>query len=538
MATLSPREELIRIQKQIFKKNQRIIDDSIFVSEKGFQDYEKNYRQHIKKYKKPSSLPELKWALEDAQWVYIGDYHTNRQSQRAFLRILKLLITRTDHFIICLEFLQKKHQDHVEKFLRNRISKKTFLRNINLRKDFYFDLWENFEPIFDFAKYYQLDIYGLEAAPFGAGLRKRDEAMAQTLAGLADKNPGYKLLIFVGDLHIAPENLPAKVAEAVGEFYDPDEELFIYQNSENIYWKLASDHLEDKVDIVKIDDKSFCLINTPPIVWQQSYLNWLENEEGEFDYEDPKHSFIELAAQISKFFAIRLPKAKNDVEVFTCGDLTFLERIKEDPEFSEDEREKIKRQVALSESYYIPRRKWVYLANVSLNHAAEEASHFIRHLVAGDEFPRKANDAFYANVLHEAMGFFGSKIINSKRKCLRVKDFKSMVEYFKRARVPENREGDLEIALAVLELKKREKRGRSLADPDALVEHHDLFFGVSHALGYMLGEILYHAMIQGLFSKAQARKLFKNPFEEEGAPFQVYLELIQKFGGIPLPHHM
>lgn len=538
MASLSPREELIRIQKQIFKKNQRIIDDSIFVSEKGFHAYEEHYRNHIKKYKKPSSVPELKWALEDAQWIYMGDYHTNRQSQRAFLRILKMLITRTDHFLICLEFLQKKHQKQVEKFLRKRIKKTTFLKNINLRKDFYFDLWENFEPIFDFAKYYQVEIFGLEAAPFGAGLRKRDEAMAETLAELADRFPGYKMLIFVGDLHIAPENLPAQVAKAVGEYYDPDEELFIYQNSESIYWKLASDHLEDKVDIVKIDDKSFCLINTPPIVWQQSYLNWLENEEGEFDYEDPKHSFIELTKQISKFLGLRLPKRKDEVEVFTCGDLTFLERLKEDPEFTEEERKKIKRQVALSESYYIPRRKWVYLANVSLNHAAEEAAHFIRHLVAGDEFPRTPEDAFYANVLHEAMGFFGSKIINSKRKCLRVKDFKSMVEYFKRARIPENREGDLEIALAVLELKKREKRGRPLGDAEEFVKHHDLFFGVSHALGYMLGEILYHAMMQGLFSKVQARKLFKNPFAKEGDPFAVYSDLLEKYGNIPLPHHM
>ncbi len=362
--------------------------------------------------------------------------------------------------------------------------------------------------------------------------------MAQTLAEIADKHPGYKMLVFVGDLHIAPENLPAKVAKAMGDFYDPDEELFIYQNSEAIYWKLASENLEDKVDIVRIDEKSFCLINTPPIVWQQSYLNWLENEEGEFDYEDPKHSFIDLAKQIAKFLGIKLPKSKGDVEVFTCGDLTFLERIKEDAEFSDDEREKIKRQVSLSESYYIPRRKWVYLANVSLNHAAEEASHFIRHLVAGDEFPRNHEDAFYANVLHEAMGFFGSKIINSKRKCLRVKDFKSMVEYFKRARVPEKRERDLEIAMAVLEIKKLERRGKSMADPEEFVKDHDLFFGVSHALGYMLGEILYHAMIQGAFSKAKARKLFKNPFSEEGKPFAVYQDLLAKFGGIPLPHHM
>jgi len=535
---ISPREELIKIQRQIFKKNQKIIEDSILVSEKGFHPYEKNYLKHVRNYRQPASVLELKIALDDAQWVYMGDYHTNRQSQRALLRILKLLITRTDHFIICLEFLQRKHQPQVEKFIRGRISEKTFLKHINIRKHFHFDLWENFAPIFDFAKYYQLEVCGLESAPYGAGLKRRDVAMAKTLAEIADVNPGQKMLIFVGDLHIAPENLPAQVAKAVGEYYDSDEELFVYQNSETIYWKLAEAHLEDKVDVVRIDEKSFCLINTPPIVWQQSYLNWLENEEGEIDYQDPKHSFLDLAKSIAKFLGLKLPKARDEVEVFTCGDLSFLERIKEDPDFDTEERRKIKKQVQFSESYYIPRRKWVYLANVSLNHAAEEAAHFTRHLVAGDEFPRNHEDAFYANVLHEAMGFFGSKIINPKRKCLRVKDYGSMMEYFKKAKVPPNRTLDLQVALSVLGLKKREKKGKPLADPEEMWKQHDLFFGVSHALGYMLGELLYHGLVQGKFSKKEACHLFKDPFSEEGAPFAHYLALVEKLARVSLPHRM
>lgn len=538
MTLPTPREELIKIQKQIFRKNQKIIEESILVSEKGFHQYELNYLKNLKGFKEPAQALELKLAMEDAQWIYMGDYHTNRQSQRGLLRVLKLLITRTDHFLICLEFLQKKHQPYVEKYIRGRISLSTFLRHINIRKHFYFDLWENFAPIFDFAKYYQLDVFGLESAPYGAGLQRRDEAMAKTLAEIGDKNPGYKILIFVGDLHIAPVNLPAQVAKSVGEYYDSDEELFIYQNAEKIYWKLAEAHLEDKVDIVRVNEKSFCLINTPPIVWQQSYLNWLENEEGEIDYQDPKHSFLDLAKRIARFLGFKLPKEKDDVEVFTCGDLSFLERIKEDPEFSPAERRKIKRQVQLSESYYIPKRKWVYLADISLNHAAEEASHFVRHLIAGDEFPRSPEDAFYANVLHEAIGFFGSKIINPKRKCAREKDFKSMINYFKKGNVPRDRNFELEVAHAILEIKKLERRGRPIADPKAMLKHHDLFFGVSHALGYMLGEILYHALVQGKFKKKEARKLFIHPFAEEGEPFQFYLGLLQCYGKISLPHRL
>jgi len=538
MTAIAPREELIRIQKQIYRKNQRIIEESILVSEKGFHKYEKNYLNHVSRYQAVSDVAELKAALKAARWIYMGDYHTNRQSQRALLRVLKLLIAETDQFVIALEFLQSRHQPIADKFLLGKLSLKSFLAKINIRKHFYFDLWENFEPIFDFAKYYQLDIFGIESAPYGSGLEKRDQAMAEVLADVSRKYPQHKILTFVGDLHIAPENLPAQVKRAVGTSYRKSKELYLYQNSEKIYWQLAEAKLEDKAEVVKIDERSFCLINTPPIVWQQSYLNWLENEEGEIDYQDPKHSFLELAKNIAKFLSLKLPKAKDEVEVFTCGDLSFLERIKEDSDFTSRERREIQGQVKLSESYYIPRRKWVYLGNVSLNHAAEEATHFIRHLVAGDEFPRNSQDAFYANVMHEAIGFFGSKIINQKRKCMRETDFKSMIDYFKRTRVPRDRTFDSEVAHAVLEVKKMERRGAPIADAEAMLKRHDLFFGVSHALGYMMGEILYHAMLQGKLKKKEIVRIFQNPFRREGEPFQVYIGLVKRFAGTNLPQRL
>ncbi len=537
MNTLSPRTELIQLQKRIFKKNQKIIQDSILISEPGFSKYEKNYLRHVQSFEKPAEVRDLKQQLAKAEWIYLGDYHTNRQSQRSLLRILKMLIGETDQFVICLEFLHKRHQTLVEKFLQLKLTLAGFLKGINLKKNFYFDLWENFEPIFDFARYYQVDVYGIESAPFGAGLKRRDEAMAKTLADISEKHPGYKKIIFVGDLHIAPENLPARVKKQVGNGKELNE-LYIYQNSEKIYFDLAKDHLEDKVEVVRIDDKSFCLLNTPPIVWQQSYLNWLENEEGEIDYQDPKHSFLDLADQIAKFLGIKLPKEKEDVEVFTCGDFSFLERLQDDPGLSREEKKNIRSQVELSESYYFPKYKWVYLANVSLNHAAEEASHFIRHLMAGDEFPRSSQDAFYANVLHEALGFFGSKIINSKRKCTRVNDFKSMMEYFKKTTVPRGRSFEFEIALMVVQIQKREEKGKPIANPNHLVKNHELFFGVSHALGYILGELLYHAMIQEKISKKALRDLFYNPFSKEGEPFQVYKTLVKKFKMIKLPHRI
>lgn len=538
MKALSPREELIQLQKQIFRKNKKLIQDAVLVNERSFLSYEANYLKRVRDFERPAPIEELKWAMEDAQWIYMGDYHTNRQSQRALLRTLKLLITRTDHFVLCLEFLQKKHQKEVERYLRGQIKTDTFLKRINIRKHFYFDLWENFEPIFHFCQYYQIDIYGIESAPFGAGLKKRDEAMAQNIAEVAEQHPGYKILTFVGDLHIAPENLPAQVAEAVGEYYHPDEELYLYQNSEAIYWKLAKSHMEDKVELVKIDDKSYCLINTPPIVWQQSYLNWLENEEEGIDYEDPKQAFLNLSERIAKFLDLQLPKERKEVEVFVCGDLSFLERLEEDPEFSKTEKQRIQKWVELSQSHYISKRHWVYLANMAFNQVAEEAAHFIRYLVSKKIHYRKSVDRFYDQVLYHALGFFGSKIINPKRKCLRLKDYRAMVKYFREVKVPKNRSLDLEVALAVLQLSKRHKQEYAVADAKSLVIKLELFWAVSRALGYMLGEVLYYALIQGDLKKAEIRKLFSRSYHPQQSPWQIYQDLQKQFRTLKLPQRM
>ena len=75
-------------------------------------------------------------------------------------------------------------------------------------------------------------------------------------------------------------------------------------------------------------------MNTPPIIWQQTYIHSIENDEGDIDYQDAKQNFMDLVRHIEGFLELDLPKNVDDVEVFTSGDLSFLERLKEDKYFS------------------------------------------------------------------------------------------------------------------------------------------------------------------------------------------------------------
>jgi hypothetical protein len=62
-----------------------------------------------------------------------------------------------------------------------------------------------------------------------------------------------------------------------------------------------------------------------------------------------------------------------------------------------------------------------------------------------------------------------------------------------------------------------------------------LFNAITHILGYILGDQLYYALVRGRFSREAAKKLYYEPFEEEGSALLLYLELSTRVGSIRTP---
>lgn len=535
---LTPRKELLEIQKELFRQNQRLIKESVSIKEAGFKKYESTYKRYVRNFRKIASISEMVNACLRSDIVYVGDYHTCNQSQRSFLRLLKNIVKKTGNCVIGLELLHKKHQKHLDAFLRGLLSEKTFIKRVGLKEHWVFDMWENFKPIFDFAKYHDLPLLAISSATKNASLSTRDKATAKEIAKAARQFPDKKMFVFIGDLHIAPPHLPKEVKEALAKIGVQKKALILYQNSESIYWKLAQKALEHHTEVVKINENSFCRMHTPPVILQRSYLNWLEHEEGEIDFADAKSSFVELVDRIASFLDLRLGKAKDRVEVYTSGDLSFLEQLNADKRFSKREIDDIKAQIISAESYYIPKLKLVYLSNLSLNHAGEEAAHFIKHICSGEEKARDPFDAFYANTLHEALGFFGSKIINHKRKCLHASDYLRLIQYLRKMETPSKRHFEYETALLTYQAKMLEKRGEGISDIEIYVKRSDLFFSVTHGLGYMLGDILYYALLENKITKPEMRLLFYDPWRGDGKPFRVYWSLLEKVREVKIPQRM
>jgi uncharacterized iron-regulated protein len=525
---VTPREEIGSLQRRLFRRQRRLIAGSVHGMTSAFRAYERRYRARVRGFQREAAYAELLEEVADADLVYVGDYHTLKQSQRSFLKIVQ---RRRRPAILALEFVQGRHQRALDDWLAGKLSDGRLLERIEYRRHHAFDVWPNFRPILEEARRNRLPCVAIDLiGTRSTSLRERDAYAARRIAAGVRESPEAQLYALAGQLHVAKPHLPAAVDRELSP--EKRRSLSIYQNCEAIYWALQDGGRELEVEAALVRPGEWCLVNTPPVVVQASFLAFVEGGHEPLESADPEARFRELALAVARFLRLddeNFRAALSEVAVYTAGDLGFLETLPARG-FAPAEIRLIERQILARESYYIPRARIAYLADLSVNHAAEEATHFLRHVASGamDE-PRGLVDGFYARTLEEAYAFCGSKIVNPRRKCPHEPEFERLARGRSRF--------ERILARAVLDHRRVERGRRS---PGALRRLHAaggpvLFNAVTHALGYMLGERLYYALVSGRMPKSDVRELFLDPLAEEGAAFLTYFDLSKRLAGVRIP---
>ena len=174
----------------------------------------------------------------------------------------------------------------------------------------------------------------------------------------------------------------------------------------------------------------------------------------------------------------------------------------------------------------------VYLGNLSMNHASEEATHFLRHVTSGCQEPLNLVDAFYARALEEAVGFLGSKMLNHKRKCPHTPFF--VKQSRSRSVTTENKT----LARGVIKHDKM-MRGEKVRGMQQIYESGpELFNKITHVIGYQLGDKLFYALMDGTIQMSHVRELFFEHFEEEGTALTTYLHWALQIRDIQIPERL
>ena len=566
------RARIHALERQLFLANQKQINAAVEGLTEELARYEARYHRTVFGDLRASSLAELVRATRRARVILVGDYHTLRQSQRSFYRLLRRQPPGAREVVVALEMLPAGRQAEIDAYLAGGGALAELQARLEHERRWPHLSLEPLEPLFELCRARGWQVIGLDPTqPGRTSLAERDHFAAERVARALEDRPRARAFILMGELHLAPGHLPKAVADALRRRAEPGAVLRVHQNPERVWFEETGRGLADEHDVLAFADGAFALLSATPLVCQQSFLTWLDRvDNGEPDETESwelsdsgERIFRQSASLLGRALDLPIRGALDSVEVVGPADLSFFERLAGSGDFTRREVAQIRAQILASESYYVPRARLVYLATLSVNHAAEEASHFLRHHFSGEgiDDPRGMVDAFYSRVLNEAIGFFGSKIVNPKRKCPDEAELASLAaqgraEAEKRALSPRGgrrsprprlastgghgpapRLGPGDEAAARFVVAHREmERGRHV--PWLTEVFHtgpDLFNEVTHLLGYLLGERLYYGLVRGVLGKEEARQLYLEPIEDEGAPMMLYFELAAKVGALTVP---
>jgi Haem-binding uptake, Tiki superfamily, ChaN len=515
----------LSLQRSLFQHQARQIAQQVQSASARFRAYQRRYEQATKRYRKPITLAEVDARIAASDVVYVGDYHTLRMAQQAYLALVKSALASERRLVLALEFVESRHQATLDSFLAGKLSEKQFLVKIGHPYRGPFDIWPGFAPILEFARKKKLEVIAIDRrAPGPRSLELRDEGAAKPIARALQADDRPLLLVLMGQFHIAPVHLPKQVERELGDL--ERRSLVVYQNAEGVYWSLARRGDVEATRAVELNERELCLVNTSPVVSQRSFLDYVEAEAGDAPIDETgiALTFRHLARDIGRFTGLKVGRAVDDVLVLTPAEFNVMQRLSRRARFSPRELKHLERHVLSLESAWIPRAKAVWLASMSLNHVAEEAAHFVRHLSVGDAMDRERSrtDAFWARCLEEALGFFGSRLVNPKRRCITLDEW---TWHFQEGRAEQKQVAAFTLAISSA---LRDDVG---AAQDLVPQGSDsLFNGVSHALGYLLGDALAQAFSRKTVSSADIRALFRDPFEAPAVTFAALARRLEAFG--------
>lgn len=539
------KEQLLKVQMKGYRKNLSLINESLSPS-RTVDRYAGTYKRHLKKYDKISNKSELFRRIISSDLVYHGDYHTLRQSQKSVLRILKEIQPKRK-IILCLEMFHSTDQKWVDEYLEGKLKEKEFLKKIEYVKKWAYK-WANWKPIIHFCRHNHIPILGInsEQNANGHSLKLRDVHSSKVIGKACLQNPDSLVYVVDGDYHICPDHLPFEVNKRLDMFDVKVKTTLIYQNVDHLYWQLARVGKEDS-DVLQINENSFCIMNTVPTNKLQSYLNWLEHADDAYYPVNPNwehatdgvqpNSIPHLVRTICKLLELEIPEtALNHLTVFYSSNLRWMNVIEKNSHLL-SWMPLIKKKISHNEGFLLEyvdngtHRYLIYLANSSLNMASEEATHFINVAYRGPlEIHLPPFDFFYRNVLTEALGFFGSKLINEKRRCQKLTALRQYLGQFKTKTPHINQEPYIKIARFLLQHHHLEKRTKNRNDFESRFK--PIFKGGKHLsqmastqLGYQLGQKLFTSVKTGKTTLKTIQSLFKNPLIDSGEAFRIYQKL-------------
>lgn len=492
--------QLVQIRYDFYLNIRKRVESILGQESKALKVYRNQYDQQMTKANWQSVDKKLLFSrLKQSDIVLIGDFHAQKQSSRAFLRIIR----KVDHpLVLALECLREVDQSAIESFLNAEITEKEFLNQVSWKKNWNFP-WENYRPIFKWAQINKIKIYGINTNLSTHNLKQRDQFSAQLLNRMIQSHKSETIYVQYGDLHLAASHLPKQLKLQNSKL----KLSVIFQSPEILYFKIMKLQKELSTDVVKLNTNTWALNSLPPWIKWQDYLLHLESG---YDKRlrnsdiDPTDTVAETVQFITKSFGVKVNT--DELTVFTSTDDSFFSQL---DHLSSAMRKKIIEKAQDGASFYIPELKCGYLSRYSVQHVTQVAAQFI--YASMGVYPKMIIDVkkdFYKQIWLEAIVYLFSKVKNPKRKTDTLQDIRSALQ--KEQFDDRGKEALLlTLTIKLIELQfLTTGRMRPLTSIEFSKYSNKSFAVAAQILGGIIGEKFFYALNKKLVKLPQNKNLF------------------------------
>jgi len=517
---MSIRNHLISLQKRTFLSLKQEILDLQRFEPRDLKQYRQIYLSEVKSYESLSSKKDLFDSISQASIVFCGDFHTLSRSQYTAIKLLEFLIQKGKSIQLALEMIPRAVESIANDYVAGLIDEETFLKLIHYEHIWGFP-WLNYKPFFDLAKHHRMSILGINTQYDGYNpLAIRDEHAAKAIAYAHLRAPESIVFCLYGDLHVAQAHIPKACAALFQQAKTkPPTMVTVYQNSDDIYWKLVEKELIYDVDVVKVQTNQFCILNTAPWIKWQSYQTWSEDHiallepSSEESWEihhapDYFHKVLMYVEKIKNFLRIDVPDL-GKLCVYTSDDMDVHEIVGKSILDTQNKLPKALKPLLDTEmienrSLFLPQVPLIFLQDVSINRMSQKASQWVAYqLTSGFRIysPNFSDtEHFLRLVLIECLGYFGSKIINPKQKTSHIKDFERFLARIEGESLSDNERIQKQTSHTVISIFDKIQQSIShrrdtldWAIPDIMDPQN--FFLSARAVGKVLGDQLYRLVL-------------------------------------------
>jgi len=514
--------------------------------------YLRDFREAYRSYQRVITATEVRQEIAKAGTVLVGDYHALPNSQRYLAALLRDYDFHQRHVVLGLETVFSRDQHILDEWLRGEIDEEELRQRIRFELDWGYD-WAPFYELLSAARDHGALICGLDCMP-REDLRKigaRDRHAADKIAAIRGQHPEALIVVLFGESHLAPQHLPALLQQRL----PAEPTLIVLQNVDALYWHAAGE-ARDQVEAVEVrkdgPENILCVFNATPLEKYENYRLCLDRW-GRSDHDrsapDLGPTLYNLIDGMVRFLGINQysphnttqPKLLVDLmpEVYSRSSDALLRRLLSRKGFTAERRRSLLRQVRERGSVYLTPINAVYVRQFRMNSCAEDATRFLHQACRG--LPNLANgrapearvtpgargldrdDAFYTTVFEHALAFFGSRILYPARPALRDSDLADLYDVTREDLEHQTSLPFVDAVDALDFLIQHRKGDLACTQPPAC--NGRKYEYIAEQLGYLTGNDLYDAYLEGRLNTAALRKLFLAHIEQPGMAHAAYFQL-------------